>query len=398
MDLTVLGKTPVTEDQPAGSDVRYDPLFDALQAEIDKQSTPTASGGTDWKKVEKLAVEILSTKSKDILVASYLAVAQLRLRKEAGVAPSLHLYRDLLETFWENLFPPKKRKRGRVAAIEWWLEKAEPALQDLQPSPLPPEVIDTCRQDINRIGEVLRENLDAPVSLRVMERYIDSIPVASEAEPEPEKPSETAAPEAKPAQRSAPPPPADTGIGEMKSETDAEKTARAGFMAVRRAADFIENQNLADSRSYRWRRIAGWGMIQMLPPSTDGQTQVPTPTQFESAMNELNSLKAGQNWEALVRASEEKFQGTVLWLDLNRFAAEALTALGGNHLEAAGAVSLETALLVHRLPGIESLAFADGSPFAGNQGMAQSDPFPGIGGDHGTLTQPGGERCHVRNP
>ena len=68
MDLLSLGKEPVNADQPAGSDVRYDPEFEELQAEIDKLSNPSATDGTDWNKVTKLASEILATKAKDILV------------------------------------------------------------------------------------------------------------------------------------------------------------------------------------------------------------------------------------------------------------------------------------------------------------------------------------------
>ena len=49
MDIHSLGKEPIQQDQPAGLDVRYEPEFEQLQAEIDKLSMPSASGGTDWK-------------------------------------------------------------------------------------------------------------------------------------------------------------------------------------------------------------------------------------------------------------------------------------------------------------------------------------------------------------
>ena len=73
MDLLFLGKDPIAPDQPTGSDVRYSPEFEALQAEMDKLSLPRAIGTLDWEKVADQAAEILARKSKDLLVASYLA-------------------------------------------------------------------------------------------------------------------------------------------------------------------------------------------------------------------------------------------------------------------------------------------------------------------------------------
>ena len=46
MDLLSLGKEPISADQPTGSDVRYEPEFEELQAEIDKMSNPAASGSS----------------------------------------------------------------------------------------------------------------------------------------------------------------------------------------------------------------------------------------------------------------------------------------------------------------------------------------------------------------
>jgi type VI secretion system protein VasJ len=66
MEIDSLGKDPIQPDQPAGSDVRYEPEYEQLQAEIDKLSSPSASGGIDWKKVNDLAVSILDKKCKDL--------------------------------------------------------------------------------------------------------------------------------------------------------------------------------------------------------------------------------------------------------------------------------------------------------------------------------------------
>ena len=117
MELSSLGKDPIQPDQPAGSDVRYEPEYEKLQAEIDKLSLPSASAGIDWKKVSDLATSILAHKSKDLLVASYLAVSQVHMRHIEGLADGLVVIHDLITTYWDGLFPPKKRMRGRVGAL-----------------------------------------------------------------------------------------------------------------------------------------------------------------------------------------------------------------------------------------------------------------------------------------
>jgi type VI secretion system protein VasJ len=119
MDLVSLGKEPIGAEQPAGSDVRYDESFDNLQLEIDKLTIPSATGSVDWEKVISLSSEILAHKSKDLLVAGYLAVALIHTHKDEGFAIGLKMYQDMLEHFWDDLYPPKKRMRGRAGAILW---------------------------------------------------------------------------------------------------------------------------------------------------------------------------------------------------------------------------------------------------------------------------------------
>ncbi len=362
-DIASLGKNPISADQPTGADVRYEPEFEELQAEIDKLASPSAAGGTDWDKVSRLSIEILDTKSKDILVASYLAVAQIHTNQMEGFFAGLRLYRDLLQHFWNSLFPAKKRMRGRVAAIDWWLEKSDTALQLLQINPLPAEKIEECRQDIKNIDGLLQEFLEDAPLLRPLERFLDGIPMKTEKKPKPEAPPPpNVKPEPRPAPKPKPAPPPETG--DMASPSDVEKMVRSALQTMRRAADYFLNEDLSKPQGYRWRRIAGWSLIQALPPAENSRTQIPLPAQYDLIHNDLKELRDKNNWEALLRTSEERLHGALLWLDLNRFTAEALAGLGGSYQDAHDAVCQETAYLVHRIPGIENLLFLDGTSFS----------------------------------
>ncbi len=75
-------------------------------------------------------------------------------------------------------------------------------------------------------------------------------------------------------------------------------------------------------------------------------------------------MRAKGEWEALRSTAEGRLSQFIFWLDLNRFASEALTHLGEQYDVAHEVVCQETAFLVHRLPELPNLSFSDGTPFA----------------------------------
>lgn len=369
MDLLSLGKDPINPDHPTGSDVRYEPEFEMLQAEIDKLSLPSSSGGIDWQKVGDMAALILAEKSKDLLVASYLAVSQIYTQKIEGLAVGLTVIHDLLDQFWDTLFPSKKRLRGRLGAIEWWIEKSEAALQTIQADSLPTENIEKLKQDLRQIDTFLQEYLENAPLVRPLERFIESIPVETEEKSEVEAsppPAET--PDVRPAAEPKPDKPKPvlpSEAGGIASVSEAESMFRNALQTMRRMANYLlHHEDLSNPRGYRWRRIAGWSMIQAIPPATNGLTQIPPPAEYTVVQNNLNGFKDKGNWEALIQEAEERLQKALLWLDLNRYAAEALAGMGNKYQDACDAVCQETGFLICRLSGIENLSFSDGTPLA----------------------------------
>ena len=121
MDILELGRKPINESNPVGDDVRYEPEFEQLQQEIDKLSIASASGeGIDWNYVVKLASLILSEKSKNLQAATYLAAALVETEGVSGLLQGVTVLSDLVSTYWDTFYPPKKRMRGRINALKWW--------------------------------------------------------------------------------------------------------------------------------------------------------------------------------------------------------------------------------------------------------------------------------------
>ncbi len=386
MEMNTLGKTPISDDQPTGSDVRYDPEFEKLQAEIDKLSSPSADSQVDWVFVEKASIRILGEKSKDLTVACYLAVALVCNRKIEGVDDSLAILKDLLETYWDKLYPPKKRMRGRMGAIEWWLERTQTELQKRQPAPVPAEMLERIKGNLKGIDGVLSEKMpDAPL-LRPLERIIDGFPVEKGDTAQAEAESATAGAGPAPRRSDAPQenrgtsaaqdaamPGASAGTGgteesisgAITSAAEARKGADAGFQRLRQVSLFLLQNDMKNPLAYRYRRIASWGKLTALPPNTDGTTQIQAPA--PQVLSSLETLLAEGNLEALVQNAEQKVSQFIFWFDLNRWVAEALNDLGAGYQNASLAVCQETALLLDRLPGLETLQFADGTAFADPQ-------------------------------
>jgi len=386
LDLLSLGKNPINPDQPTGSDVRYEPEYEELQSEIDKLSSPSSSGGIDWQKVSDTAAFILAEKSKDLLVASYLAVSQIHTRKIEGFAVGLKVIHDLLDQFWDTLFPPKKRMRGRLGAIEWWIEKTESALKNIKPEPLAHEKLNELNETLTLIDSIFSKYLPEPPLLTSVQRYIESIPCLTEQKPEAgppssveEKavsdlssveerpqtgvlPSET---KTEPKQKAPKPAALPVEPKEITTEQDAQKLISWGFQKIHQAASFILENNPMSAMGYRYRRISAWSKVSSLPQATGGKTLIPSPAPY--ILKSLHDLRGSGNWSALINSSEQNLSQFVFWIDLNRFVADALINLGEGHEEAHEAVCQETAFFMHRLPGLDTLAFSNEMPFADSE-------------------------------
>ena len=385
MDLLSLGKNPINPDQPTGSDVRYEPEFEELQSEIDKLSSPSFSGGIEWQKVSDMAAFILAEKSKDLLVASYLAVSQVYIRQIEGLAVGLTVMHDLVDQFWDTLFPPKKRMRGRLGAVEWWIEKTGSALKNIKPEPLSDEKLNELNETLTLIDSIFNKYLPEPPLLTSIQRYIESIPCLSEQKPEAgppppveekavsdlksveERPQTIVPSETKTEPKQKAPEPAALPIEpkEITTEQDAQKVINWGFQKIHRAASFILVNNPMSAMGYRYRRISAWSKVSSLPKATGGKTLIPPPAPY--ILKSLNDLRGSGNWNVLISSSEQNLTQFIFWIDLNRFVAEALISLGQGHEDAHEAVCQETAFFMHRLAGLDTLAFSDEMPFADSE-------------------------------
>jgi type VI secretion system protein VasJ len=397
LDLELLGKEPISSENPTGVDVRYEPVYDDLQVEIRKFSSISGPASIKWEEVIKLSSEILAQKSKDLTVASWLAVALIHVRQMEGLAIGLRVYQDLLEKYWDNLYPVKTRMSARISAIEWWLEKTEGALDKLQPKPLPADQMKSIKEIVEKIDQFLSQNLkdlEEPINLNGILKRLKS-PPPEESKEETPTPGQKAAPKEK-----------EPEISEtIASAKEAQRVLNFGLQKIREATSFLWQENLSNPMAYRWTRILAWSGAETLPPATDGKTRIQSPP--PAIKESLSKLRSNGDHQGLIKTAEAKIPQFIFWIDLNFLVSEALGNLGENYQRAKEVVDQETAFFLHRLKGIEELCFSDGTPFADPEakqwlkgvvlrGGSMEEPSPPVSGPLSTAQEKEGIEKEVR--
>lgn len=121
---------PISDDAPAGANASTDPQYAELRDEVAKRNSPSG-GQIQWRKVIDNATELLQNRSKDLLVASYMAFGLYTSRGLDGLVTGLSVLSVLIEDYWTTAYPEQKRMRGRVNAVEWIIKSCDMVLPNL---------------------------------------------------------------------------------------------------------------------------------------------------------------------------------------------------------------------------------------------------------------------------
>ena len=119
---------PISSDQPAGTDLRWQPEWDrikeARRAEDGLDAGKWAKRDhkvANWKLVQELATAMLLKRSKDLQLAMWLTEANIKLQGFPGLRDGLRLTRELMVRYWDHgLFPQMEEgPEDRVGPLQW---------------------------------------------------------------------------------------------------------------------------------------------------------------------------------------------------------------------------------------------------------------------------------------
>ena len=359
-----LGKLPVDAAMPAGRDVRYEPDMEALKGEVDKLNDPASTTSVDWKKVDALARKILQEQSKDLMVASYLAAALIYEDGISGMRDGISLVKTMSENFWDTMYPPKKRVRGRKQAIEWWADKCSAWLKTAGIPEQKKEDVESITGELDALDHFLAGVMDDPPLLRDLQNIVGMLPVKSEGGAETES---------QPSGEGHSRFPSDVSVGESRvsvhpsavldNDESAQKALAAAMQSLKQIAGYHFSKNAFSPLAFRLSRIAAWSAVESLPPSMEGKTRIPPPP--KQLVQSLQGNMESENWDALLKAAEMRVYDFLFWFDLSFYSAKALEQLQEH--EALEELERQSAGYAHRLKGIEKLRFADGTLFVSEQ-------------------------------
>ena len=392
--LALRGETPVSEALPCGENIRYEPVFEELEAELAKQESLNAET-VDWKRVAELSSSILKDSSKDLLVGAYLTQALLINEGYSGLAVGLKILNDMAEKHWDCLFPPAKRMRARATAVTWLAERAGALVSEKTPTANDAAAVVEAAKYIRLLDGELAEKMGdaAPMVAdlsRPLKNYKQSAdaemakaaaPVAAEPAPAAEAPSQqaevaTEAAVAEPAPAGAPVAPATKArpakstatvpeVGDIASDNDAKKVLRAAQDAARKTSAYWSAKKLSDAKAYRVARVATWLMIEAAPPANEGVTQVMPPAAERLKFFATQIEKA--EYSAVLPELEKTLARAPFWIDGHNMVVTVLRAMGGEYEKAANAVISELRHLLQRIPELLDLSFSDQTPFVSDQ-------------------------------
>ena len=171
MQLRELGRLPVSDTAPAGTDPRQSADYERLLEETGKLSSLQGAAAVNWNTVVESAAAVLERQAKDIPAAVYLCVGLTHNDGLRGLADGVRVLADLLANWWQTCFPPLKRLRARVNMLVWWRDRILPLL-DAPHAPIAPALRDDLLTSLRELDATLGDVLPDLPPLRDLLEFL----------------------------------------------------------------------------------------------------------------------------------------------------------------------------------------------------------------------------------
>ena len=358
--IASLGTEPISDGERAGKDATSEPEYRQIQKEINKFTEPT-----DWEKVQRLSSTLLSKKTKDLRIAGYLSIALVINRNIDGLLIGTQIYLDLIKNFWDNLYPPKEPIKGRINAINWWIEKLKPFDNKLDFHKLTEEDSGKLLNNLNEISDYLTSHLgdEKPTIESVISTIEEQISIPKNLKTQEGKEDNKKQEKAQNREKQSKD---RITIGTNK---EADKQITSCLQGIRDAADFLISVDSEKPNSYRLRRMSLWARIEIAPTKTNISdkeekeiTDIPGPS--EELIEKLKKMEKNKEWDDLLRVAETTLNRFPYWIDLNRFSYVALSNKGDAFIKAKDVVVFEIINFINRVQGVADKFFSNKTPFS----------------------------------
>lgn len=335
---------PISAQSPVGEDPGYDDDFQCMRDEVNKLS------GADPDLVIRLAEKLLTDSCKDLRIGTYYLWARLQSEGEAGLAEGLSLLAALVERYPADVLPV--RANSRKIALEWVASN---------------KVLDC----LSRYPEVVKSESERTVAaLAWLERSLSVWPQ----DQRPVLDSLYGALSARLAQSGGVDAlvPQNTSSHEQNGLPVAPiKSGRDLLDSGRALAEYLRDQPDGWLAAHRLMKSLRWDTVHQTPlEGANGNTGLVAPR--AENRSHLKRLYLQRNWTELLDQVERVYAEGVnhFWLDLQWYLFQALGELPAPQNKWADITQRDLGMFLDRLPGLESMRWSDGTPFADETTLA----------------------------
>lgn len=362
---------PIPGDSETGKDAANEEEYFLLNMEMPKM-TP------DYQKCLDLSEKILTEKSKDLKVASWLCFALFRTEKIQGLKDGLNIIYHLMNKYENKLFPENEVHRSKAIQfinsgrfyklVEREGINKSNANDIIEAEKILNQIEELGKKLFSENPPVLKSLLEA-VQTHVEKANSFLTPVKPAAESQQTQQTEKKESSAKATQSEKPKPqPTAAQVSSASKEIKISNEKDATFQLRKLLGFFFETnqdgtqkEKVPDSPFvFGISRQLQWGNI-FRPPDADKVTQIEAPNQIiQGKMKEWFSTN---NWDTLIPRVELSFlkpdSEYSYWLDLQRYVTKALEQKGGIYTQAAEDIKINLARLLNKYPDFHQLKFKD---------------------------------------
>ncbi|MCL1986207.1 MAG: type VI secretion system protein TssA [Betaproteobacteria bacterium] len=355
---------PLADANGCGVDVSFEPEFEVLKAEVEKETSLHTEGPTDWFVVFRLSTNILAATSKDIWAFAYGIIALCKIDGAQYCALGLECLTELLKREWDTAFPSPQRPQRRAAPLLWLFTRLEQHATSTCFMGDAPEAQLALYNACNALQSVLVERMgeDAPPFARIIQQNTEQVPG-----------------QAPPVDERDPSPSQETGksgrtslqLQDVLTRIEHEGRVPAAVLPqlirtcieqIRQLAGHLLATDVTDERAYTLHRVAVWGTLLQMPlAEADGKTQIQCAIPSDMLQAYAHGLDSKRYAEILPQL-ERSAGRAPFWLDGHYMVARCLEGLEAT--AAFNAIRHAFMQLVGRFPDIVSYSFRDGMPFA----------------------------------
>jgi type VI secretion system protein VasJ len=351
---------PVSDASFCGEDGSYDPDFETARLEADKSTE------NDYAVMAEASRRFLMKKSKDMRALGYLTFASAMNDGLDAFGEAVQAYAKLVMEHWDDIHP--KRPAARANALKWLNGERNVSLLGGVKGGATYETLLAAHEILGELRVFCEQKFpESPPSFAGFAKVVKEFTEKHKPKPVEEAPVQSAAPAA-----------AAPVQGAITSSGDA-------LMAIQKGSYFLMESDKINPLSYRIVRMLKWEQLREAVPNNGGKTMIPAP--YPATLEAYRTLFQNAQWQDLAKNGEETFSSDayIFWFDLQRYICGALAGLGAEYAPCAKAIRIELALLLARIPGLESLAFDDGTPFADpvTREWIQTDVVSAVGGGGG---------------